>query len=112
MTLEQLLGDLDDEAIILRRNGVTAQADTLARVAGAVRLCMAAYLDRMTEEEARSRSGRSVAWLRAQHADWLEEGLAGWDGKRRWYRRCVIPRRLNLEAIQGAAARAAKARAA
>lgn len=110
-SLESVLGGFEGEAGVLRLNGHIEQAKAYLRVVDEIRKAMAPYLDKLTEDEARSRSGRSVSWLRAQHAIWCEEGLAGWDGKRRWYRRIVVPRRVNLEAIQSAAKRAAMRRA-
>jgi len=109
MTLEQVLADVRGEAAVLRANGHKAQADSMDAVVDRVRDCMGPYLDWLTEDEARARSGRSVEWLRGQLPEWEALGLAKRDGKRRLYRRLIVPRRPNLEAARAAAQRAAQA---
>ena len=95
--LEDLLADFREEATVLKRNGVTQQAVTLDRFCDAVALCMDAYLDWMSEDEARLWSAWSIDKLRAHFANWEAQGLAEWEGEgrkaRRRYRRQVVPRR-------------------
>ena len=109
MTLEELLADLQDEANVLKMHGQVFQANTLHGACDRVREVMAPYLDWLTEDEARARSGRSVDWLRGQLPEWEALGPAKRDGKRRLYRRLIVPRRANLEAARAAAQREARA---
>lgn len=108
MNLEQLLADVREEAALLRRHGHKVQADSIESVCDRVRQCMAAYLDWLTEEEAVARSGRSANWLRGQLPEWEVIGMAKRDGRRRWYRRVIVPRRPNLEAARADAIREAQ----
>lgn len=91
MTLRDVIADARGEAAVLRRNGHAAQAETLERVAQAVEAAAVDYLTELTEEEARLRCKKSVAWLRARFEGWMGQGHAGWKGKARWYRQVVIP---------------------
>lgn len=108
MNLEQVLADVREEAALLRRHGHKVQADSMESVCDRVRDCMAPYLDWLTEEEAMARSGRSAAWLRGQLPEWEGIGMARQEGRRRWYRRVIVPRRPNLEAARADAIREAQ----
>lgn len=111
MTLEDTLADSRGEAAVLRANGHGAQADSMERVCDRVAESMAAYLDWLTEDEAHSRSGKSVAWLRERFAGWLDLGLARYSDTRparRQYRRVIIPVRANLDAARADARRQAE----
>lgn len=109
---EDVVGEFRGEIAVLRSNGHRAQADSMERVLDAVAEAFAPYLERLTEERAHARSGKSADWLRARHADWMTQGLAGKDVRgRRWYRRCVVPIRANLEAARAQAERDAQSAA-
>lgn len=110
MRLEDVLADLRGEAAVLRANGHGAQADSIERACGRVAESMAAYLDWLTEDEAHSRSGKSVEWLRTRFASWMDLGLARYTDARpprRQYRRVIIPVRANLDAARADARRQA-----
>lgn len=93
--LENLLADWAEEATILKLNGMSTA--THDRFGAAVRDCMVAYLDWMTEQEAQLWSGWSANRLRSHFPEWMEQGLAEWVGEgrraKRRYRRQVVPRR-------------------
>lgn len=108
--LEQLLADFRGEAQVLRSHGHKAQAETLERVCAAVAETMDAYLDWLTEDQAKTRSGRSVEFLRSRFPAWETAGLAKWTESRpcrRLYRRLIIPLRANAEAARAEAHRMA-----
>jgi hypothetical protein len=111
MTLEQVLADVRGAAAVLRANGHKAQADSMDAVVDRVRDCMGPYLDWLTEDEARTRSGWSITRLRAAFPEWETLGLSRWHGEgrraARQYRRLIVPRRANLEAARAAALREA-----
>ena len=108
---EQTIADLRGELSVLLANGHTLQAKSMERVLETMIVACAPYLERLTEERARTRSGKSIAWLRAHHPDWMTQGLAGKAGKHRWYRRCALPIRVNLEAARAQAERDAQSAA-
>jgi hypothetical protein len=111
VTLEQVLTDLRGDAARLRYHGHRAQADSMEALADRVATVMQPYLDWLTEAEARARSGRSEHWLRARFGEWAQAGLAEFRGRRRYYRRLIVPRRANLEAVRADAVRAARSAA-
>lgn len=113
--LEQVLADYRGEAQCLRANGHAAQAESIERVCTHVAEAMEAYLDWLTEDQARTRSDRSLDFLRARFPIWETAGLARWSAtkpRRRQYRRLIIPLRANLEAARAQADRMARGEAA
>jgi hypothetical protein len=112
--LEDVLADLRGEAAVLRANGHGAQAQSIERACTQVAESMAAYLDWLSEDEAHSRSGKSVDWLRQRFPGWLDLGLARLSESRpprRQYRRITIPIRANLDAARADARRQAESAA-
>ena len=108
MRLEDVLADLRGEAAVLRAHGSKGQADSLERACDLVAKAMRDYLTWLDEGEAHTRSGRSVEWLRSRFADWEEQRMAEYRGRRRFYRRIIVPRRANLEAARAEAERDAR----
>jgi hypothetical protein len=106
--LEETLADWRGQAAVLRHNGHKLQAESIEAVCADVAVCLRDYLDCLEEAEAHSRSGRSIEWFRSRFADWEAQGLAERRGKRRFYRRIIVPRRPNLEAARAQAEREAK----
>jgi hypothetical protein len=93
VTLEQVLASAEAEAAVLRLNGHVQQADSVVRLAQAVRTAAADYLDWITEGAARLRSGRGEDYFKARRDSWAEQGLAERRGRRWFYRRCIIEHR-------------------
>ncbi len=107
-SLEQVLADYRGEAAVLRMNGHKAQAESIERVCDDVARSLEAYLDWLEESEAMARSAKGVDFYRNRFSDWEAQGLAKWHGRRRYYRRIVVPRRANLEAARAQAERDAR----
>ena len=107
MTLDQVLAETRAEAAVLRHNGHAAQAATMERLADQVQTAALDYLTWLTDDQARSRSGRTIAWMRAQFPRWEAQGLARRDGRRRLYRAIIVPVRVNLDLVRADARRAA-----
>jgi len=110
MRLEDVLADLRAEAAVLPANGRGCEADSSERASTRDAESMASYLDWLTEDEAHSRSAKSVEWLRTRFAGWLDLGLARYSDTRparRQYRRVIIPVRANLDAARAEARRQA-----
>ena len=107
-TLEQVLAEVPIEAAVLRKHGELQLAKAIERLAADVATAAENYLDFLTEDEAMLRSGRTRSFLRNRFAGWEAEGMARKDGRRRKYRRCIIPRRPDLGAAREAGRRAAK----
>jgi len=106
-TLEQLLADWRGDAQVLRRQGHGCEAEQIERFADDVTRLAEDYLRWLSEDEARLRSGRSLAWLRSRFPEWERAGHARRDGQRRHYRMLVISQRANTLAAREAGRRAA-----
>jgi len=96
-TLEQVLADWRGDAQVLRARGHEHDAEVIEEFADQVREAAHEYLTWLNESEARLRSGRSTAWLRARFANWERQGHAKREGRERRYRMVVIPRRANID---------------
>lgn len=109
-TLEGVLADAREEAAILRRNGHPAQADGLERLAASVARVAEPWMRWLSEDDAHTKSGRSVRWLRAQAPQWeaLDPPMARRDGKRWLFRDAVIPQRQHISAAREDARRHAR----
>lgn len=106
--LEDVLADYREEAAILRSNGHEAQAVSIERVCDAVAASMVDYLMILSEEEARSRSGKGTEFLRTRFPAWEAAGMAFRDGRNRRYRAAVVPVRPNLDLARAEARRDAR----
>jgi hypothetical protein len=106
MTLEDLIASLGNDAAVLRLHGHPAQAAKLDQLADDIRAAVPEHLAWLSEADARLYSGRGVEYLRGQFHGWERRGLAEWRGKHRFFRRCVLPHRGNLEAARLAGERA------
>jgi hypothetical protein len=109
MTLETVLADAREDAQALRRHGHKHDAELIEALCDKVQAAAYEYLNWLTEGEAKLRSGHSSEYLRARFPQWLEQGLARWDGKKRQYRAVVVPQRGNREAAREAGRRAGAA---
>jgi hypothetical protein len=109
VTLEQVLADAREDAAALRRHGHKHDAELIEALSDKVADAAFEYLNWLTEGEAKLRSGHSAAYLRARFPQWLEQGLARWDGKKRQYRAVCVPQRGNREAAREAGRRAGAA---
>lgn len=107
MSLEQVLADWREEAAILRRVGLTAEADRRELMANQVADAAAEFLEWMGEDDARAASGRSAEYFRARFPEWERAGHARKRGRRREYRVVIVPRRANLSAAYEAGRRGA-----
>jgi hypothetical protein len=105
---EQVIADWRGNAAVLRANGHKAQAESIEACCRDMATAFASYLDWLEESEAHARSGKSTDWLRGRFTEWEEQGLAEMRGRRRFYRRVIIPRRANLEAARAQAERDAR----
>lgn len=87
---------------MLEHNGHKAQAESVRSVCDAVAESMRPYLDWLTEAEAQIASGWAVPRLRRLHPTWESIGMAKTEGEgrktRRFYRRCIVPKRANAYA--------------
>lgn len=105
MTLEQVVADAREEAQILRRNGHVNQAASLERLCELVQAAGALYLEWVPEGAAKLRSGKGVDYFRARFAQWERDGLAKLEGRTRYYRGVVVPRRVLGSLVRAEAAR-------
>lgn len=106
--LEEVLADWRGQAAVLRANGHPTQAGSVEEVCDSVASCMADYLTILSEEEARSRSGKGTDFLRTRFPAWEAAGMAFLEGRRRRYRACIIPVRVNLDLARAEARRDAR----
>lgn len=111
-TLEDVLGEVQDELPVLRKHGQAQLADTLAKFAADVRDAAEDWLTWLDEDDAMLRSDHSRKWLRARFPEWLEQGHARWHQAKRQYRQAVVPQRGNPHAAREAGRRAGRERAA
>lgn len=105
--LEQVLADWRGDAQTLRRRGDTRLAEQLERCADEAAAAAEEYIRWLTEDDARLRSGWSLARLRGHFPTWERQGHGRRDGKRRLYRMLIIPQRTNTLAALEAGRRAA-----
>ncbi len=91
MGLDQVLADLRGEAAVLRRRGHELQARTLEDAADRVAASCPDYLRWISIEDARTRSGKSLEWLRGRAADWEPMGHARREGRKWFFRAIVVP---------------------
>ena len=103
---EQVLADIREEAAILRRAGHPTEAEVRERICDRIAVAFEDYLTRLTEEQAMLQSGHSRSWLRSRFPEWEQAGHAGREGRRRWYRAVLIPRRGHAELAYQAGRRA------
>jgi hypothetical protein len=112
MTLEEVLADWRGDAAVARRLGHLQQAEQLERMADQVAAAAEDYLTFLNEPDARLVSGKTLEWLRGRFPEWLDRGLARYNGKKREYRQLALPRRANVPAARAAGRRAAQERSA
>lgn len=104
-TLEQVLADARGELPLLRKRRAGWDPDAIAEFIDRVAATTEDYRKFISEEDARLQSGKSVAWLRARHSEWMDAGNAEYRNRKRYYRACVIPRRPDLSAAREAGRR-------
>ena len=104
-TLEQVLADARGELPLLRKRKAGWDPDAIAEFLDRVAAATEDFRRFISEDDARLQSGKSVAWLRARHAEWMEAGNAECRGRKRYYRAMVIPRRPDLAAAREAGRR-------
>lgn len=107
MTLEERLADARERVTMLRMEGHPVQAASVERAIEQLVACLPEYLVLLSEPEAVTYSGRSIAYLRSRFGAWQSRGLADWKGKARVYRRCVLEHRGNADIAREAGRRAA-----
>lgn len=108
MTLEQVMADAKEDVTRLRVHGHKAQADSIEMLVKAVEGAAADYLTWYTEDEAVARSSFKANWFRVRFPEWESQGMAKKEGRVRYYRQPIIPRRSNLEAARADAVRHAR----
>ena len=107
MTIEQVLADLRERVTMLRVEGHPVQAASVERAVEQLAAVLPEYLVVLSEGEAMTYTGRSLAYLRARFGAWHTRGLAEWRGRVRYYRRCVLEHRGNADIAREAGRRAA-----
>ena len=108
--LEQVLADEREDVAVLRRKGDPRTAEILERVLDRVARAAEPFTTWLSEKDAMLRSGKAVPWLRDRFPMWERQGLARRDPvhpRKRQYLECIVPVRLNLDAVRADAARAA-----
>ena len=105
-SLEQALADTRGDAAILRKRGHAHDAELLESLCDRFARAAEDYLTRLTEEQAMLQSGHSRSWLRSRFSEWEQAGHAGREGRRRWYRAVLIPRRGHADLAYQAGRRA------
>lgn len=105
MTLEQVIADAREEAQVLRANGHAHQAASVERVCDQVAAAASLFLEWVPERAATIRSGRGVDYYRTRFPQWEQDGLAKLEGRARWYRGVVVPRRVLASIVRAEAAR-------
>lgn len=106
MTPEQVLANWRGEAAVLRSRGHVGDARLLEQCADEISETLG-ELEFVSETQAALYSGRSGEYLRSRHQGWVARGLARTVGRLRYYRRCVLEFRGNVEAQRAAGRRAA-----
>ena len=100
--LETVLADWREKASTLRSVRHQHDADLIDAFCDDVARAAEDYMSFLSETDAMLRSGKSVGWLRARFAEWLEQGHAEKRKVVRYDRALVIPRRPDLEAARDA----------
>lgn len=108
-TLEQVLVDLKSDVPVLRRHGATVSLDeydaAIARVARAAE----PFTTWLSEGDAILKSGHRVEWFRSRRERWAALGHARQGRGGKWeYRDCIVPQRVDLDAVRADAERAAR----
>lgn len=106
--LEQVLADWREQAAILSANGHKAQGDSIGRVCDAVAEAAEPWITWLTEELASLKSGWAVRTLRGKAPTWEDQGMAKREGRRWFFRDCIIPQRHHASAVANDARRAAR----
>jgi hypothetical protein len=103
------IADEREQANVLRLKGHPHDAELVEQVVDRLARAAEEYLTWLSEDEARLRSGKSAAWLRARFTAWEAEGHARYHGRRREYLMLVVPQRVHPSAarVQGREAGAA-----
>lgn len=96
-SLEQILADTREEAAILERNGASFSVARVRDLCASVEQAAEGWLVWLSETNAAIQCGYSVSWLRARYPQWEREGHARTIGQARQYRKCIVPRRANVD---------------
>ena len=107
MKLETILREGEVEVAVLRKNGHLGQADSVERLARAVKDAAADYLEWLPEGAAMLRSGRGLDFFKSRRPVWAEDGLAEQRGRTWWYRRVCVERRKSPSVTRAEARRSA-----
>lgn len=93
--LAQVLADAREELTILEANHAPMAPARVRQLLADVEGAAEEWLTWLSEGDAMTRTGYSVAWLRARFDGWQRDGHARLAGRARQYRACVLPRRAN-----------------
>ena len=98
-----------DNARVLRAMGHVRDAELIEKVLADVASAepLRVVLDWLSESDACLKSGYRTDFFRSRFAEWQALGFAELRGKRRYYRRLIVPQRVHSSVIQSAARRAA-----
>lgn len=107
-TPEQVLADARGDAAVLRRKGHSREAEEIESLCDRFAAAAEPWMKKLTEAEARMKSGRSIRWLRAQAPSWEAIGMAERDGNRWIFRDCIIQQRGHVSVVREDARRAAQ----
>lgn len=108
-TLEEVLADAREDAVRLRRNSCTVEANVIDRLCDEIAEAAVEYLRFVPESNALLRTGWSLKRLRRGFREWETVGHARWRGKEREYRLIVLPQRANPSAAYEAGRRDGRA---
>ena len=91
------------DAATLRRHGDVRLADSIELLCAQVAEAADDWLSWLSEQQAIDRSAKAHDYFRARRTQWELDGLARREGRRWYYRRCIVPRS-RLSSVQRNAA--------
>jgi hypothetical protein len=109
--LDTVLADYRSDADALARTGHDADAKLIRQICKDVELAAEDFLVFLPETDAQLWSGKGSTYLHARFAMWERLGHAKWSShgrRQRLYRRCILPRRAQIDKVVADAGRAAR----
>lgn len=109
-SLETVIADWREKANVLRACRRPHDAELVEEIVEQVAAAAEDFTRWIGEPDARMRSGKGLAWFRAQFPAWAEQGHARTNPRGvREYRLCVVPQRPHLSAAREAGRQAGRA---
>lgn len=108
-TLEQVLADLRGDVPVLRKHGAAVPLSEYEAAIARVARAAEPFTTWLPESDAMLKSAHTREWFRGRYPQWERLGHArrGKGGKRE-YRDCIVPQRVDLDAVRANAERAAR----